>query len=101
MLVIAFANLLYFLIFFYEKEWFQNGTQKIWWLHYANLAIFTLETAAFIMLALVVSAFAKVAGFLTVAWIAVYYIASLIFWAIQRDKMWKEGQELCINAAHS
>lgn len=101
MLVIGFANLLYFLIFFYEKEWFQNGTQKIWWLHYVNLAIFTLEAAAFIMLALVVSAFAKVAGFLTVACIAVYYIASLIFWAIQRDKFRKEGQELCINAAHS
>jgi hypothetical protein len=101
MLVIAFANMLYFLISFYEKEWFQNGTQKIWWLQYANLAIFTLETAAFIMLALVVSAFSKVAGFLTVACIVAYYIASFIFWGFQRDKFRKEGQELHINVDHS
>lgn len=92
LITIGFGNLIYSLLIFYQKEYFADsesfrrkiGSMKLIsfnrLLHLLNLILTSTMLAAFIFLALVTVAFAKVVGWVILGFVCFYWIIYFIIW---------------------
>jgi hypothetical protein len=93
LLVIAFGNLMLYLLLFHENKCFtEEGFYKIVFhikfnnlLHSCNLLITTLMLAAFVMISLVIVAYAEVVGWIILYFVFFYWLIYVLLWYNQLD----------------